>query len=131
PIGVLVDGAAAVMLVVVTLVSTLVQTYSLAYMHGDPRFKRYYAFLSFFTASMLGLVLSNNLFVTFACWELVGVSSYLLIGFWFEKPGPAYASKKAFITTKLGDCGLYIALLLIFAKMGTFQITQMRQFVDM
>ncbi|OGR89889.1 MAG: hypothetical protein A3J74_04675 [Elusimicrobia bacterium RIFCSPHIGHO2_02_FULL_57_9] len=130
PIGVLIDGAAAVMLVVVTLVSSLVQIYSLSYMHGDPRFKRYYAFLSFFTASMLGLVVSNNLLVTFACWELVGVSSYLLIGFWFEKPGPVYASKKAFITTKLGDCGLYLALLFIFTKVGSFQITQIQDFVS-
>ena len=130
PIGVLIDGPAAVMLVVVTLVSTLVQLYSLAYMHGDPRFKRYYAFLSFFTASMLGLVVSSNLLVTFMCWELVGVSSYLLIGFWFEKPGPAYASKKAFITTKLGDCGLYLALLFIFVKVGSFQIPQIQDAVS-
>jgi NADH-quinone oxidoreductase subunit L len=130
PIGVLIDGPAAVMLVVVTLVSFLVQTYSLAYMHGDPRFKRYYCYLSFFTASMLGLIVSNNLLVVFSCWELVGVSSYLLIGFWFEKPGPAYASKKAFITTKLGDCGLYLALLFIFAKVGSFQITQIQEAVS-
>ncbi len=128
PIGVLIDGPAAVMLVVVTLVSFLVQLYSLGYMHGDSRFRRYYAFLSFFTASMLGLVVSNNLLVTFMCWELVGVSSYLLIGFWFEKPGPAYASKKAFMTTKLGDCGLYLALLFIFTKVGSFQIDQVREF---
>jgi NADH-quinone oxidoreductase subunit L len=125
-LGVLIDGPAAVMLCVVTLVSSLVQIYSLSYMHDDPRFRRYFAFLSFFTASMLGLIVSSNLFVTFMCWELVGVSSYLLIGFWFEKPGPAYASKKAFMTTKLGDCGLYVALLLIFAKVGSFQITQLQ-----
>ncbi|MBI5631582.1 MAG: NADH-quinone oxidoreductase subunit L [Elusimicrobia bacterium] len=130
PIGVLIDGPAAVMLVVVTLVSFLVQLYSLGYMHGDPRFKRYYAFLSFFTASMLGLVVSSNLLVTFSCWELVGVSSYLLIGFWFEKPAPAYASKKAFITTKLGDMGLYLALLFIFVRVGSFQITQIQEFVS-
>jgi len=114
PIGVLIDGPAAMMLVVVTLVSFLVQIYSLSYMHDDPRFKRYYAYLSFFTASMLGLVVSSNLLVTFCCWELVGFSSYILIGFWFERPEPAYACKKAFITTKLGDLGLYVALLLIF-----------------
>src|SRR5262249_41284446 len=83
PAGVLIDGAAAVMLVVVTLVSFLVQVYSLAYMHGDVRFKRYYAYLSFFTASMLGLIVSSSLLITFACWELVGLSSYLLIGHWF------------------------------------------------
>src|SRR5262249_5589431 len=119
PIGGLIHGPAALMLLGVTLLSFLVHVYSLGHLHPDPRFKRYYAFLSFFTASMLGLVVSNNLFVTFACWELVGVSSYLLIGFWFEKPGPAYASKKAFITTKLGDLGLYLALLLLFVKAGS------------
>jgi NADH-quinone oxidoreductase subunit L len=129
PIGILIDGSASVMLVVVTLVSFLVQVYSLGYMHGEARFKRYYAYLSFFTASMLGLVVSSSLLLTFSCWELVGVSSYLLIGFWFEKPAPAYASKKAFITTKLGDLGLYLALLLIFVKTGSFQITQLQEFV--
>ena len=129
PIGVLIDGPAAVMLVVVTLVSFLVQIYSFAYMHGDPRFKRYYAYLSFFTAAMLGLVVSSNLLVTFCCWELVGFSSYILIGFWFERPEPAYAAKKAFITTKLGDLGLYVALLLIFSLVGSFQIQQISRFV--
>ncbi len=130
PVGVLVDGPAAVMLVIVTLVSFLCQVYSLSYMHGDARFKRYYAYLSFFTASMLGLVVSSSLLVTFACWELVGLSSYLLIGHWFEKPSAAYASKKAFITTKLGDLGLTLALLLVFAKVGSFQITQIQDFVS-
>jgi len=130
PIGVLIDGPAAVMLVVVCLVSFLVQVYSLAYMHGDTRFKRYYAYLSFFTASMLGLVVSSNLLVTFCCWELVGFSSYILIGFWFERAEPAYAAKKAFITTKLGDLGLYVALLLIFSLVGSFQIPQIAQFVE-
>ncbi len=129
PVGVLIDGSAAVMLVVVTLVSFLVQVYSLSYMRGDPRFKRYYAYLSFFTASMLGLVVSSNLLVTFSCWELVGFSSYLLIGFWFERPEPPYAAKKAFITTKLGDLGLYLALMLIFCQVGSFQIPQIREFV--
>jgi NADH-quinone oxidoreductase subunit L len=129
PIGVLIDGPAAVMLVVVCLVSFLVQVYSLGYMHGDARFKRYYAYLSFFTAAMLGLVVSSNLLVTFCCWELVGFSSYILIGFWFERAEPAYAAKKAFITTKLGDLGLYMALLLIFSLVGSFQIPQIAQFV--
>ncbi|MFA6028845.1 MAG: NADH-quinone oxidoreductase subunit L [Elusimicrobiota bacterium] len=126
-LGVLIDGSAAFMLVVVTLVSFLVQVYSLGYMHGDPRFKRYYAYLSLFTASMLGLVISSNLFVFFACWELVGVSSYLLIGFWFEKDGPANASKKAFITTKLGDLGFYLGLLLLFAHTGTLDLTMLAE----
>ncbi|TBR24975.1 NADH-quinone oxidoreductase subunit L [bacterium] len=126
-LGVLIDGPAAFVLFVVTLVSFLVQLYSLGYMHGDPRFKRYYAYLSLFTSAMLGLVVSSNLLSLFACWELVGLASYLLIGFWFEKPGPAYASKKAFMTTKLGDCGLYVGLLLLFASQGTFDL-QMLQY---
>ncbi len=130
PIGVLIDGPAVFMLVVVTLVSFLVQIYSLSYMHGDARFKRYYAYLSFFTASMLGLVVSSNLLVTFCCWELVGFSSYILIGFWFERSEPAYAAKKAFLTTKLGDLGLYLALLFIFVLVGSFQIPQIAQFVS-
>ncbi|MDD5657104.1 MAG: NADH-quinone oxidoreductase subunit L, partial [Elusimicrobia bacterium] len=128
PIGVLIDGPAVVMLVVVSIVSFLVQLYSLSYMHGDPRFKRYYAYLSFFTAAMLGLVVSSNLLVTFCCWELVGFSSYLLIGFWFERPGPAYAAKKAFMTTRLGDLGLYLTLLLVFVFVGSFQIPQIAEF---
>jgi NADH-quinone oxidoreductase subunit L len=130
PIGVLIDGPAALMLVVVCLVSFLVQVYSLGYMHGDARLKRYYAYLSFFTASMLGLVVSSNLLVTFCCWELVGFSSYILIGFWFEKKDPPAAGKKAFITTKLGDLGFYLALLLIFAQVGSFQLSQIQQFVE-
>jgi NADH-quinone oxidoreductase subunit L len=124
PVGVLIDPPTSVVLVVVTLVSLMVQIYSVSYMHDDTRYKRYFAFVSFFTAAMLGLVVSSNLLVTFMCWELMGVASYLLIGFWFERPGPTEAQKKAFMTTKLGDCGLYLALLLIFAKVGSFQLTQ-------
>ena len=130
PIGVLVDPATALVLVVVTLVSLMVQVYSIAYMHGDARYKRYFAFVSFFTAAMLGLVISSNLLVAFMCWELMGVSSYLLIGFWFEREGPCEAQKKAFMTTKLGDSGLYLALLLIYAKVGSFQMTQIFQFFN-
>ncbi|MFI5361909.1 MAG: NADH-quinone oxidoreductase subunit L [Elusimicrobiota bacterium] len=130
PIGVLIDPPAALVLVAVTLVSLMVQVYSIAYMHDDPRFKRYFAFVSFFTAAMLGLVASSNLLVTFMCWELMGVTSYLLIGFWFERTGPCEAQKKAFMTTKLGDSGLYLALLLIYAKVGSFQLTQIYQFFN-
>ncbi|MFI5346787.1 MAG: NADH-quinone oxidoreductase subunit L [Elusimicrobiota bacterium] len=130
PVGVLIDPPTSVVLVVVTLISLMVQIYSVSYMHDDTRYKRYFAFVSFFTAAMLGLVVSSNLLVTFMCWELMGVSSYLLIGFWFERPGPTEAQKKAFMTTKLGDCGLYLALLLIFAKVGSFQLTQIYQFFN-
>ncbi|MBI4669832.1 MAG: NADH-quinone oxidoreductase subunit L [Elusimicrobia bacterium] len=124
-LGVHLDGMTIVMLFVVTLVSLLVQIYSLGYMHGDPRFKRYYAFLSLFTASMLGLVLADNLLVLFACWEMVGLCSYFLIGFWFEKPEAAQAGRKAFITTKLGDLGFYAGLLMIFAVAGTFSLSSL------
>ena len=126
-LGLLIDGPAATMLVVVTLVGFLVQLYSIGYMHGDPRFKRFYAYLSFFTASMLGLVVTSNLFIFFTCWELMGLSSYLLIGFWFEKPGPAFASKKAFITTKMGDLSLYLGMLLLFAQFGTFDLVMLKE----
>ena len=129
-LGVLIDGPAVTLLFVVTLVSLLVQIYSLGYMHDDKRKKRYYAYLSFFTAAMLGLVVSSSVFILFACWELVGVASYLLIGFWFEKPGPAYASKKAFMTTKLGDCGFYVGLLLLFYFAGTFDLVQLANYVS-
>ena len=127
PVGVLIDPPAAVLLFVVSLVSLMVQVYSIAYMHDDTRYKRYFAFVSFFTAAMLGLVVSSNILVGFMCWELMGLTSYLLIGFWFEREGPCEAQKKAFMTTKLGDSGLYLALLLLYAKTGTFQLTQLHQ----
>ncbi|MFH2201774.1 MAG: NADH-quinone oxidoreductase subunit L [Elusimicrobiota bacterium] len=130
-IGVLIDAPAVTLLFVVTLVSLLVHIYSLGYMHGDKRMNRYYAYLSFFTASMLGLVVTSNLLVLFACWELVGVASYLLIGFWFEKPGPAYAAKKAFITTKVGDLGFYIGLLLLFSATWTFDLKMLAYRAEM
>lgn len=123
-LGVYVDGLTIAMLIVVTTVSLLVQIYSMGYMHGDQRFKRYYAYLSLFTASMLGLTISDNMMVFFMCWELVGVCSYLLIGFWFEKYSAAYAGKKAFITTKLGDLGFLVGLLFLFSCTGTFKISQ-------
>ena len=123
-LGVYVDGLTVAMLLVVTTVSLLVQIYSMGYMEGDLRFKRFYCYLSLFTASMLGLTISDNMLVFFMCWELVGVCSYLLIGFWFEKPSAAYAGKKAFITTKFGDLGFLIGLLSLFYCAGTFQISR-------
>lgn len=125
-IGILMDGLTAVMLVVVTLVSLLVQIYSLGYMHNDPRFKRYYSYLSFFTFAMLFLVVANNFLQIFIGWELVGVASYLLIGFWFEKESAANAGKKAFLTTKLGDLGFFIAILMIFSLLGTLNFNQVQ-----
>ena len=118
-IGILVDPLTAVMLVVVTTVGSCVQIYSLGYMHGDPRFSRFYAYLSLFLFSMLGLVLANNFFMIFIFWELVGLTSYLLIGFWFEKKSAADACKKAFLTTRVGDLGFLIGLMMLVAYAGT------------
>ena len=121
-VGARLDGLTAVMLVVVSGVSLLVQVYSLGYMQGDGGFARYYAFMSFFTASMLGLILADNLLMLFVFWELVGAASYFLIGFWFHRPAAAAAAKKAFIVTRLGDLGLLAALILIWDRAGTLDI---------
>ncbi|MFH1382438.1 MAG: NADH-quinone oxidoreductase subunit L [Chloroflexota bacterium] len=126
-LGLLLDSLTAVMLVVVTIVSLMVQIYSQGYMHKDPGYHRYYAWMSLFTASMLGLVLSDNLLFTFVFWEMVGLCSYLLIGFWFHRPSAANAAKKAFIVTRLGDFGFLSAILLLFARTGTFDILQLHE----
>ena len=118
--GLLVDPLTAVMLVVVTSISLLIQIYSVGYMQGDPGFARYFAYMSLFTASMLGLTLSSNIVQLYAFWELVGVSSYLLIGFWHERPAAAAAAKKAFIVTRIGDVGFLIAILYLFFKADDF-----------
>ncbi|RLC95805.1 MAG: hypothetical protein DRI40_04870 [Chloroflexi bacterium] len=115
-LGVMLDPLTAVMVVVVTLCSLMVQTYSQGYMHGDSGYCRYYAFMSLFTGSMLGLVLADNLIQLFVFWELVGLCSYLLIGFWFHKPSAAAAAKKAFIVTRIGDLGLLAAILVLFFR---------------
>ena len=117
-----IDQLAAGMLVLITGVGILVQLYSVAYMRGDIRFSRYFAYLSLFCAAMLGLVLSNNLILFYIFWELVGLGSYLLIGFWFEKPSAASAAKKAFIFTRIGDVGLFLGILLISFKVGSLDI---------
>lgn len=118
-IGILIDSLTAIMLMVVTIVSSLVHIYSLGYMHGDPRFSRFFSFLSLFSFSMLGLVLANNFFMIFIFWELVGLTSYALIGFYYEKHSAANAGKKAFITTRTGDLGFIVGLLLIVFYAGT------------
>ena len=119
-VGILVDNVTAVMLLVVTGVSTLVHLFSIGYMHGDPRYNRFFAYLSIFSFSMLGLVLSESFFFIYIFWELVGLSSYLLIGFWFEKKSAADAGKKAFITTHIGDVGFLIGNMIIFVTCGVF-----------
>lgn len=104
----------ALMLVIVTLVSLLVNIYSKGYMEGDERINVFYAYLALFTFSMLGLVITDNILMLYIFWELVGVCSFLLIGFWFRKPEAKAAAKKAFIVTRIGDVGLFIAILLLF-----------------
>ncbi|MFQ5924383.1 MAG: NADH-quinone oxidoreductase subunit L [Dehalococcoidia bacterium] len=126
-VGVTLDSLAAVMLIVVTSVSLLVQIYSQGYMHGDPGYSRYFAFMSLFTGSMLGLVLADNLLFLYLFWEGVGLCSYLLIGFWFHKPEAARAATKAFVVTRIGDFGFLAAILFLFAKTGTFDIGELHQ----
>lgn len=113
-VGFEVTNLTAMMLVVVTLVSFLVNVYSLGYMKDDGRISTFFAYVALFTASMLGLVLSYNLLTMYIFWELVGVCSFLLIGFWFKKPEAKAAAKKAFIVTRIGDLGLLLALFLLF-----------------
>jgi len=101
--GIILDPISVMMLVVVTFVSLMVHIYSLGYMKGEERFPTFYAFLALFTFSMLGLVVSSNIFQIYIFWELVGVSSYLLIGYYFDRPSAVAASKKAFIVTRFAD----------------------------
>src|SRR5215203_678805 len=111
--GILLDPIAVMMLVVVSFISLMVHIYSLAYMKGEERFSVYFAFLSLFTFSMLGLVLSSNIFQIYIFWELVGVSSFLLIGFYYDRPSAVAAAKKAFIVTRFADLGFLIGILIL------------------
>lgn len=122
--GVLIDPLAAVMLTVVTIVTTLVQIYSMGYMENDPGYSRFFAYLSLFAASMLGLVIANNYFQIFFFWELVGLCSYLLIGFWYERPSAADAGNKAFITNRVADFGFLLGILFLFGQFGTFNFKE-------
>lgn len=119
--GVLVDGLTAIMLVVVTLVSFLVHLFSIKYLEDDVRYGRYFASLQLFTMSMLGLVLADNLLFLFIFWELVGLSSYVLIGHWYEKKSASDAAIKAFITTRVGDVGMLLGMLICYWKVGSLQ----------
>lgn len=117
--GALIDPISMMMIVVVTFVSLMVHLFSIGYMKGEERFKTYFAFLGLFTFSMLGLVLSSNIFQIYIFWELVGVSSYLLIGFYFQKPSAVAAAKKAFIVTRFADLGFLIGILILGFYGGT------------
>ena len=118
-IGLQIDSLSKLMLCVVTGVGSLIHIFSLGYMKEDRDFSRYFAFLSLFIFSMLGIVLADNFVMMFIFWELVGVSSYLLIGFWFEKPSAADAAKKAFLTNRVGDFAFLIGILMVWAAMGS------------
>ena len=107
------DGLTSIMLTMITFVGTLIAIYSVGYMHGDEGYPRFFAEFSLFLFSMTGLVLADNFVILYAFWEGVGLCSYLLIGFWFEKPAAAAAARKAFLVTRLGDVGLLLGILLI------------------
>lgn len=126
-IGINLDNMAIMMLVVVTTVSALVHLFSVGYMHGDPRYSRFFAYLSFFSFSMLGLVLADNLFIIFCFWELVGLSSYLLIGFWYEKKSASDAAVKAFVVNRVGDAGMLIGLAIVLSSLGTLNLREVSQ----
>lgn len=113
------DNVAVVMLIVVTLISFLVHLFSTEYMKDDIRFSRYFAYLGLFTFSMLGIVIANNFLFMYVFWELVGISSYLLIGFWYEKKSAADAGKKAFLTNRIGDLGFFIGIMILYFTFGT------------
>ena len=118
-IGWVLDPLAAAMLVMITLVGLCIFVFSIGYMASDKNFTRFFAYLSFFSAAMLGVVIANSLLLLFVCWELVGLASYLLIGFWIERPSAAAAAKKAFITTRIGDIGFFLGLLWLYRSSGT------------
>ena len=118
------DPLAATMTLVVTGVGALIHIYAVGYMHGDPRFSRFFTYLNLFIASMLILVLANNFALLFVGWELVGLCSYLLISFWYTRPSAAAAGKKAFVVNRIGDFGFMVALMLIFVSFGTLSYTK-------
>lgn len=118
-LGWLLDPLTAAMLLMITFVALFIFIFSVGYMAGDKDFTRFFAYLSFFSAAMLGVVVANSLLLLFVCWELVGLASYLLIGFWIHKPSAAAAAKKAFITTRIGDIGFFLGLLWLYHRGGT------------
>ena len=118
-IGWVLDPLTAIMLMMVTFVGMLIFIFSVGYMAHDENFTRFFCFLALFAAGMLGVVIANNLFLFFVSWEIVGLTSYLLIGFWYHKPSAAAAAKKAFITTRIGDLGLLLGMVWLYAETGT------------
>ncbi|HEX9614943.1 MAG TPA: NADH-quinone oxidoreductase subunit L [Bacteroidota bacterium] len=119
-LGITVDNLSAIMLVAVLIVSAFVHLFSIGYMQGDVRYGRYFAYLGLFTFSMLGIVLTNNFWMMYVFWELVGLSSYLLIGHWFEKKSASDAAKKAFIVNRIGDIGMFTGIMILFGTFHSF-----------
>ncbi len=127
PIGIHIDNLAVIMFLMVTFIASLIHLYSMGYMHDDPRYPRFFMFLSLFCFSMLGLVASANVFMIFVFWELVGACSYLLIGFWYEEKKNADAANKAFVVNRVGDVGMLVGLGLLWSTFGTFSINDLNQ----
>ncbi|RCR67309.1 NADH-quinone oxidoreductase subunit L [Larkinella punicea] len=125
PITFRLDSLTLLMLVIVHFIALLVQLYSISYLHDERDRYRYFGFLSLFIGSMLGIVLAGNLIVLYAFWELVGLSSYLLIGFWFQKPAAAAAAKKAFIMNRIGDAGFLLGIFLLLFQAGTTDLAEL------
>ena len=125
PFGYLLNQASLLMLTIVTAISFLVQVYSLGYMAGDEGFSRYYAYMSLFAWAMMNLTVAPTLVQLFIFWELVGLSSYLLIGFWYEKFSATEAGKKAFVMTRFGDVAFFLGLLLVLVNLGNLNILEM------
>ena len=130
-VGFVVDPLSAIMLAMVGVVATLITVYSVGYMTGDPRFPRFFAYLSLFQFSMLFLILADNFLFIYMGWELVGLCSYLLIGFWFERPAAARAALKAFITTRVGDFSMMIGILLLFLGVGSLRFDEIFRAIDL
>ncbi len=123
-LGIQIDNVAAIMQLTVFIVSFVVHLFSIKYMEGDLRYSRYFAYLGLFTFSMLGIVLTHNFLMMYIFWELVGVSSYLLIGFWFEKKSASDAAKKAFIVNRIGDIGFFLGILILYTNYHTFTFSE-------
>src|SRR5260370_39720345 len=118
-LGWVLDPLTAVMLVMVSFVGLLIFIYSIGYMAQDENFTRFFCFLSLFAAAMLGVIIASSLLLLFICWEIVGLTSYLLIGFWYHKPSAAAAAKKAFITTRIGDLAFLLGMIWLYSEAGT------------
>ena len=128
PFGFLLDSTSLLMLVLVAAISFLVQIYSLGYMAGDTGFSRYYAFMSLFAWAMMSLTISPTMLQLYIFWELVGLSSYLLIGFWYEKFSATEAGKKAFVMTRLGDVAFFLGLLLVLVHLGNLNVQEINKY---